>query len=505
MTRTTRGGRRLLIATAALSVGFGAAASWGMRASAQTATPSVVQAEGDAYAVYGEASVLGNAPIHVGPVSEALAYVPPTSVQHAAASVVNCNNAVGPNCVDPLVDGINVLQSNADAGKSQLTTHCDGAPTGFGGDKIVGGNSCVTIASIAALNGGTAQAPADALFASAVTAESQMQGCDFKKAVGKVEIANLTIGGTEVIGPEAGDDLTPAPNTAITLGLVTVILNEQHYDNQGHGFTVNAIHVFSNADTIGSLAQVNLIIGHAHSEDMCDTGTVTTPPSNPGSAGQNLPTGTKADSTKHADPGEVVTYTLTITTNSCLVESVTDFLPATFTYIPGTASGDLMPTEPTVTQKQSNPAIQQLEWFTASGLSKATLTETFKVKVPDDAAPGDYVNNVEGESSPPLQNPTIACGSFVFSDTLATNGPIPANNGNNPGVIVPRNGGPAATPTPAPATATPTAAAAPLTTTAIATPNTAGSSPAGWATPLGFLAMLGGLLVLRRRTRGRQH
>jgi len=503
MTRTTRGGRRLLIATAALSVGFGAAASWGMRVSAQTATPSVVQAEGDAYAVYGEASVLGNAPIHVGPVSQALAYVPPNAVQSAAASVVNCNNAVGPNCVDPLVDGINVLQSNADAGKSQLTTHCDGAPPGFGGDKIIGGNACETIASIAALNAGSATAPSDVLFASGVVAESQMQGCDFKKAVGKVEIANLTIGGTEIVGSQPGAiDLTPPPNTAITLGLVTVILNEQHYDNQGHGFTVNAIHVFSNADTLGSLANVNLIIGHAHSEDMCDTGTVTTPPTNPGSSGQQLPTGTKADSTKHADPGEVVTYTLNISTNGCLVGAVTDFLPAGFQYVAGSAKGDLG-TNPTITQSTSNPAIQQLEWFSATGLSAAKLTETFKAMVPQDAAPGDYVNNVEGESSPPLANPTVTCGSFVFSDTLATNGPIPANNGTNPGIIVPRNGG-AATPTAAP-TAAPTAVVAPLTTTAIATPNTAGSSPAGWATPLGFLAMLGGLAAVRRRTRGRQH
>jgi uncharacterized repeat protein (TIGR01451 family) len=486
---------------AATGLGFGAATSWGLQAGAQTATPSVVQAEGDAYAVYGEASLVGNAPIHVGPVSQTQAYVPPNAVQHAAASAVNCNNAVGPNCIDPLVDGINVLQSNADAGKQQLTTTCNGAPTGFGGDKITGGNACVTIASIAALNANTPQQPQDQLFASAVTAEAQMQGCDDKKALGKVEIANLTIGGTEIVGP-AGLDLTPPPNTVIGLGIITVILNEQHYDNQGHGFTVNAIHVFTSPSDLGSLADVDLVIGHAHAEDMCDTGTVTTPPSNPMSSGQNLPVGTKLDSTKHADPGEVVTYTLTITTNMCTVLSVTDFLPSGFQYVPGSASGDLGK-DPTVTQSSSNPAIQQLEFFNPAGWTAAKLVETLKAKVPDDAAPGDYVNNVEGESSPSSSNPSIACGSFVFSDTLPVNGSVPANNGNNPGIIVPRPGTGTPTPT-ASATATPatpTNAVQPLST--VATPNTAGSSAAGWATPLGLLAMLGGLAALRRRTRGR--
>jgi len=499
MTRPTRGGRRLLTGVAALALSAGAAASLGVSAGAQTATPTVVQAEGDSYAAFGEASLFGNQPIHVGPVSQAQAYVPPNTTQSAAASVVNCTNATGPSCVDPLIDGINVLQSNADAGISTVTTHCDGAPPGFGGDKIVGGNACVTIASVAALNAGSAQQPQDQLFASGVTAESQMQGCDYKKAVGKVEIANLTIGGAQIVGEPNGIPLTPAPNTVIPLGLITVILNEQHYDKTGHGFIVNAIHVFTSPTDLGSLADVDLVIGHAHAEDMCNTGTVSNPPANPGGSGQSLPVGVKTDSTKSANPGEVVTYTLAITTNQCAVVAVNDFLPAGFKYVTGSASGDLGK-DPSVSQSSSNPAIQQLEWYAPNGLTKTVLTETLKAMVPDDAAPGDYVNNVEGESSPSSSNPSITCGSFEFSDSLPlTNSPIAANNGNNPGILVPRPS--TATPTASvqAATATPTPAAA-----AIATPNTAGSSPAGWATPLGLLAMLGGLFALRGQARRRQ-
>jgi uncharacterized repeat protein (TIGR01451 family) len=465
-------------------------ASGGIWGGARAATGIVVQAEGDAYAIGAEASLLGQGPIHVGPVSPALAYVPPNVTQSSAASLVNCTNAVGPNCLDPLVDAVNVLQSNADASLTGVTAHCAGAPPGFGGNTVIGGSACVTIASAAALNSGTPQAPVDNVFASGVTAQSQSQGCGTAGLTGKVNIATLIVGGTTIIGDGGLFDATPAPNTAVPLGIITVILNEQHYDNQGHGLIVNAVHVFTSAD-LGALANVDLIIGHAHSEDMCNTGTVTTPPANPGATGQSLPVGTKADSTKFANPNEVVTYTLTITTNGCQVVSVVDNLPSGFTYVPGSAHGDLG-TNPTVSQSTSNPAIQQVEFFNPTGWSAATLTETLQAKVPMGAAPGDYVNNVAGESSPPAANGGIVCGSFEFSDTLALNGPIPANNGNNPGVIVPR-------PVVAAVVATPTPVAHVQGVTAI--PNTAGAPSAAWVTPFALGGLFGGLALLRRRSR----
>ncbi len=478
------------VVSAAVAIGLGAALATGLGMGARAATGgAVVQAEGDAYAVGAAASVLGRGPIPVGPVSPAQAYVPPNATQSAAASLVNCDNAQRPSCVDPLVDSVNVLQSNADAGIAPVTAHCPGAPAGIGGNSVTGGSACVTVASVSALNTGAAAEPTDLVFASGVTAESQFQGCDYGAATGKVVIANLTVGGTTVVGP-GGLDLTPSPNTVIPLGLVTVILNEQHYDNQGHGWTVNAVHVFTSGD-IGSLANVDLVIGHAHSEDMCDTGTVSTPPANPGGSGQALPTGTKADSTKHANPGEVVTYTLAIATNGCEVTSVVDQLPSGFQYVSGSASGDLG-TTPTVSQSPSDPAIQLLEWDNPNGWKAPTLTETLQARVPADAVPGDYVNNVAGESTPQASSGSLTCGSFEFSDTLATNGPITANNGNNPGVIVPR---PIAA---APSTPTPAIA---VTQAITGTPNTGAAPATGWATPAGLLALGGTLLLTLRRRR----
>jgi uncharacterized repeat protein (TIGR01451 family)/MYXO-CTERM domain-containing protein len=496
MIRGNRETHRLAGMAAAVALGLGAATATGFGGSAHAAGGSVVQAEGDAYAVGAEASLIGQGPIHAGPVSPALAYVPPTGTQSSTASLVNCDNGVGPNCLDPLVDAVNVLQSNGDASLTGVTAHCPGAPAGFGGNTVVGGSACVTIASAAALNSGSANDPTDQLFASGVSAQSQAQGCGDSTLTGKVNIATLVVGGTTIVGDGGIVDATPPPNTVVPLGIITVILNEQHYDNQGHGLIVNAVHVFTSAD-LGQLANVDLIIGHAHSEDVCDTGTVATPAANPGASGQALPTGVKADSTKHANPGEVVTYTLTITTNGCEVVSVVDDLPSGFQYVSGSAHGDLG-TTPTVTQSTSNPAIQQLEWYNPTGWSAATLTETLQAKVPDGAAPGDYVNDVAGESSPAAGNGGIVCGSFEFSDTLGLNGLISANNGNNPGIIVPR---PVVASPPPSTTATP-AAASVQGAAAQAIPNTAGAPSAAWVTAFA-LGGLGVLALLRRRNRRR--
>jgi uncharacterized repeat protein (TIGR01451 family) len=474
-----------------------AALAPGISGGARAATGSVVQAEGDAYAVAAVASLLGSGPTHQGPVSPALASVPPGTAQSSAPSLAKCSNGAGTGCADPLTTAVDVAQSNADAGIQGVTAHCDGAPAGIGGNTVVGGSACVTIASASTLNTGSPGKPADAVIGTGISAISQTQGCGGTASTGTVRIKSLVVNGTAVVGPDPVET-TPAPNTVVPLGAVTVILNEQHYDAQGHGLTVNAVHVFSSAD-LGSLANVDLVIGHAHSEAMCDSGTVIMPPLNPnaGATPQSLPTGTKADSTKSANPGEVVTYTLTIAGNGCKVVSVVDMLPSGFQYVAGSAAGDLGPT-PSVTQSPANAAVQQLEWYNPTGWPAAKLSETLKVKVPSSAVPGMYVNNVSGDSSPPMATATIACGAFVFSDTMPLDGPVAADNGTNPGVIVPRSGvapavAPANQPGVAPAAAEAGAAAA------VGTPNTAGGPPAAVVATLFALAGLGAAALLGRR------
>jgi uncharacterized repeat protein (TIGR01451 family) len=476
---------------------LGAALIPGISGGARAATGSVVQAEGDAYAVAAVASLLGSGPTQVGPVSPALASVPPGHVLSSAPSLARCGNGTGTGCTDPLTTAVDVVQSNADAGIRGVTAHCDGAPPGIGGNTVVGGSACVTIASAATLNTGSSDKPADVVVGTGISAISQTQGCGSTASTGTVRIKSLVVNSTTVVGPDP-IETAPAPNTVVPLGAVTVILNEQHYDAQGHGLTVNAVHVFTSSD-LGSLANVDLTIGHTHSEAMCDSGTVLTPPANPNAAAanQSLPAGTKADSTKSANPGEVVTYTLGIAGNGCKVVSIVDTLPSGFSYVAGSATGDLG-TTPSVTQSPANSAVQQLEWYNPTGWSADKLSEALQVKVPASSAPGMYVNNVAGDAAPPMAKATIACGAFVFSDTLPLDGPVAADNGINPGVIVPRSvvGAsvrPAGQPGVVPAGAE--AAAAAL----VGTPNTAAAPPAGLLTTSFALAGLGAAALLGRR------
>jgi len=497
MHRETQGARRLL---AAAAMGFALALlAPGMPTTARAATGSVVQAEGDAYAVGAEASLLNSAqPVHVGPLSPSLASVPPQPAQSNAATLDSCSGGTGTGCVDPLTTAVDVVQSNADAGIHGVTAHCDGAPTGIGGNSLTGGSACVTIASAAALNTASQSAPADAVIGTGISAISQTQGCGSAASTGTARIKSLSVGGTTIVAPDPLET-APAPNTVIPLGAVTVILNEQHHDNQGHGLTVNAVHVFTSAD-LGQLAAVDLVIGHAHSEAMCDVGTALTPTSNANATGQSLPTGSKADSTKSANPGEVVTYTLTVSGNGCQVVSIVDVLPSGFRYLAGSAKGDLG-AAPAVSFSPGNATVQQLEWYNPTGWSAATLTETLQVMVPVTATPGDYVNNVAGDSSPPIASAGIACGAFAFSDVMPLTGMGAFVDGSNPGVVVPRTtGGPpvggSAIPGGAPAVVPANTGGTPT----VGTPNTAADDAAPWAAPFAVAALVAA--VMRRRGLG---
>ena len=167
-----------------------------------------------------------------------------------------------------------------------------------------------------------------------------------------------------------------------------------------------------------------MIIAHAHSEANCEHGTTDTG----ALPGPNRPVVAKVDSTKHANGGEVVTYTITIDDKGCTVTRVTDVLPPFFTYVEGSATGPLgkpvVGTAPGGTQ-------QELEWYRATGLGTGKLTETIQARIAAGATPGQYVNNVDGLSD---------CGQFHAEDYLAVSTGPAANQGDNPGIILPRPG-----------------------------------------------------------------
>ena len=473
-----------------------------LRVSAAT-TPA--QAEGDAYAVGGQAFLLGTnlsqTPIQVGPVAATHAVVPPGTTSVSNLGVVQFNSGGA----QPLLDYANVASSNSKATLvPQASTNCAVPPqaltAGFIQSPLTGASGCVDIAQAGLINSGTAQAPVDNLVAAGVEAQSITQSCTATPK-GFVNIARLSIGGQDVIGGTSPllSTNTPPPNTVVPLIVGFVVLNEQRYDNHGHGLIVNAIHVYT-ATEIGALASVNVTIGHAHSEAFCAEGTTDTggTGSNPGGDTSPVPVVSKLDSTKHANPGETVTYTITVDTKGCNVERVTDLLPPGFTFV--SASGGLG--TPNAGPSPFDPGDTQVDFFNPSGFTATnnTLTETIVAAIPANAADGMYINNVNGQSAPPAGS-TAGCGEFQGSDTLpvtsAPPGAPPGTTGTNPGIIVPRPGPSAA------ATPTPTSAVQALT----GTPNTGAAAAAGsggrGAALLGAGGLLGiaGMAFLGRRRR----
>ena len=338
--------------------------------------------------------------------------------------MLSCNATVSPPCADPLVSVVEAAHDTAKATSVPVAaTGCaPGAlPDDFVGKPLTGASACAQVTHVSGLNNGTVAGPAYQLEADAVSAQSLSQSCS-ARPTGVVNIASLKVGGQTVVG-KGGLPSTPAPNTVVDLQLAKVILNEQHMDAQGHGLTVNAVHVITNPQ-VGALAGADVIIAHAHSEANCEHGTTDTG----ALPGPNRPVVAKVDSTKHADGGEVVTYTITIDDKGCTVTRVTDVLPPFFAYVEGSASGPLgkpvVGTAPGGTQ-------QELEWYRATGLGTGRMTETIQARIAPNATPGQYVNNVDGLSD---------CGQFHAEDYVAVASGPAANQGDNPGIILPRPG-----------------------------------------------------------------
>jgi uncharacterized repeat protein (TIGR01451 family) len=412
-------------------------------APALAATPG--SAEGDSYAVYGQAfaPVLGVGPVFVGPIAPARATVPPGVTQVASSGLVNYDACTNRNVVtglcssyqQALVEKVDVPGDNAKATiASASSTECavpgPALPTGFNNGALTGGNACAHVAYAGLLNSPAAGLPVDFASVNGVDSQSTTQSCTATPA-GRVNIAKLSVAGTDVVGGTSPlvTTNTPAPNTTVQIlpagvHLATVILNEQVYDSQGHGLTVNAVHIFTTG--LAPIANADVIVGHAHSEAFCSDGSTTNSASAASQA--TVPTVTVTDSTKHANPGEDVSYAISIDNKGCAVTSVTDILPPGFHFL--SASGPLgVPGVSSLPNGQ-----QQLFWSNGGNpypLTPNPMVETLSVAIDPNAPAGDAIDNVVGTSD---------CGSFAGSDLLGLNGAtLAANNGDNPGIIVPRS------------------------------------------------------------------
>ena len=189
----------------------------------------------------------------------------------------------------------------------------------------------------------------------------------------------------------------PAPNTEVAkelfnpLGL-KVIVNEQHPTADGRGLVVNALHIYNysppGVPIVTPLFVGDLIISHAMSTVNCPNGAPSTGGDNPIFIVKN------ADKAK-AKPGDAITYTTVIQNKSaqaCPVNQVVDHLPQMFNY---ESTSGAFGTEATTVTRSGGGTDIIIKPSNVSIPAGGSATQTFVVRVRDDATPGTYFNNVE--------------------------------------------------------------------------------------------------------------
>jgi uncharacterized repeat protein (TIGR01451 family) len=339
----------------------------GTASPALAATPPA-GAYAEAYGLLVDTTLLeGSLPAKIGPEAPASSSCPVTGGTKSAQVL-----GVG----DPAVAAADVITDTA-------TSDC-GAVSAKGVSRIV---------NVDALGA----APQVAVHADAVTATSTTSCA--KAPAGSTDIVNLSIGGNDIPIPDDVDPNTEIPGVAdllAALGL-RLIINEQHPASEGRGLVVNAIHIIANGSGVlpvgGSVIRGDIIIGHAVSGVVC--------PGGPGSDKGGLPASDisfkKAASPSTAGPGTTVTYTATVTNTSkvaCEVLRFVDHIAPAFTLV-STAGGlgTKFDTPPPARTDGGVDAVLRPEGVTI-GAGKS-VTQTFTVKVKDDATPGTYYNTLE--------------------------------------------------------------------------------------------------------------
>ena len=334
-----------------------------------TGTPAGAQtspnpSSADAYGVLVAARLLqGNVPVDVGPLVESSSTNPPGGPNSASLVPVPAIPADG-----------SIVQS---LGVVQTSTNADGTP-----------QSTATAETANAKLLPTAGVPQ--ISADVIKAQSNTDcGPNTPNANG-TQFVNLKVG--PVVVP-----VNPQPNTTIQLGLLTVIVNEQHPTADGRGLVVNGIHIVAPGTLNGTpvptqaLLQGDIIISHAVSTVVCPAG-------GPGSTAKK--TTTPIEITKTANPSTVsaggsVTYTASITNSGpsqCLVNELIDHLPVGFS--PVSTDGPLGAKESTSTRPDKGIDVTVVPATSVIIAPGATLSGQHFV-VTASSTPGTYANNLE--------------------------------------------------------------------------------------------------------------
>lgn len=326
------------------------------------ATSSAPAASADAYALDVDV-VLTPLDVEVdeGPFARASQDYPPQVAEPAEAEVLQAGPIPANGSV---VDNVGVMSSIAGANSQPLAVAASQA------------------VDVALLNqSGDPLITADVLMAQSTT------DCTNAPSAAGTQFVGLEVAGTAI-------SETPEPNTAVAdavfnpLGL-RVILNEQHPTADGRGLVVNAIHVYNIAEpTVPGLFRGDIVVAHAMSTVNCPNGAPTT-------GADNDVFITKSASKSTAKRGDTITYSATVQNKSdepCLVNTFIDHLPSAFEYQSTSGMFGTVATTVARTGGGQDVVIKPTDMTIAAN---GSATQTFVVKVKDDAAFATYFNNVE--------------------------------------------------------------------------------------------------------------
>lgn len=374
----------------------------GLAAPASAATPAA-GGYSDAYGLMVDATLLeGNVPLSVGPEAAVAASCEPTGPEKSTNLL---------EAGDPAAAYAEVLGTKADA---NCTTKVS--------------KSSARVVNVDALDGTPITIHADL-----VTAASETSCTAAPK--GSTDIIGLSIAGQDVPLPdEIEPNMLVADPVLSALG-ITVILNEQHPASLGRGLVVNAIHVIANNSGAipvgGSVLRGDVVISHAVSSVVC--------PGGPGTDNGGLPKPDisffKQASPDVADKGDTVTYTALVTNQSakpCEVLKFIDHVAPPFS-VEATA-GVFGTTMEKVSRSDGGTDAVIRPTGVTIGAGKS-VTQTFTVKVKDDANPGTYYDTLEIYCGPN--------GNFISGPlapvTIPGDGPVlpPVNPVENPPTITP--------------------------------------------------------------------
>ena len=320
-------------------------------ASAATAAPG---ASADAYGLFVGVTLAGNVPLTVPPQARATHDTPPGG-NPSTSSLAQ----VGPQPADgSVVEDVGALSSTADSTATPTAT------------------ASAQAAHLALL----ATAGVPAISATLIKAVSNSSCTADPNATG-TQFVNLKVGPLTV-------PANPAPNTTIPLGLLTVIVNEQHPAADGRGLVVNAIHVVS-TQAGGGLLKGDIIVAHALSTVICPNGAASTGGSSPIVL-------SKTASVTSVHPGDQFSYAATITNKSptaCVVNAFIDHLPQAFTFV--STTGALGSTAAATNRAGGGSDVTITPSPAVTIPAGGSVHQTFVVTTKPDAAPGTYANDLE--------------------------------------------------------------------------------------------------------------